>query len=245
MKPKNIIVILLVLLFGCNNDEVKKRGKEAHDEVPDEIVPSKPCTTLYKSIMDMFFEHVNNQEKYPSLFASTAKKNIVLTKESEVYVTFISEGAGYENSLGYYTYDASKGPGSNSDLELHILFPHISQTVLTKGDMIQVGTGKFPKGTAIGFFLVIRGWENGYVNYDKTIHYTDYDFNIGHHQQHILFKEGTCGDVVMAFEDKPLESGSDYDFNDVIFTIQDNKDQLETVSFDLDNMVQFDSENPS
>jgi hypothetical protein len=245
MKPKSILFMLTLLLLGCSKDGNVKRGKEAHEEVPPEIIPSKPCTTLYKSIMDMFYEHQNNQNQYPQLFASSALKNIVLTKDSKVYVTFISEGAGFENSLGYYTYNENDGPGSNADLKLHILFPHISSSVLTKGDMLEVGTDKFPKGTVIGFFLVIRGWENGYVNLDKPIHFTDYNFNINHHQQHILFKEGTCGDIVMAFEDKPLDSGSDYDFNDVIFTVSDNDGQLETVSFDLTNMVQFDTKNPS
>jgi hypothetical protein len=244
MKPKSLIVILIALLLGCNKDDVVKRGKEAHNEVPDEIIPSKPCTTLYKSIMDMFYEHVNNQEKYPQLFAASAQKNIVLTKESTVYVTFISEGAGYENSLGYYTYNKADGPGKNSDLKLNVLFPHISSSVLSKGDMLQVGTGTFPAGTVIGFFLVIRGWEDGYVNFDKPIHYTDYQFNINQHQQHILFNEGTCGDIVMAFEDKPLDSGSDYDFNDVIFTVSDNDKDLETTSFDLTDMVKFD-QNPT
>jgi hypothetical protein len=247
MKPKSLFVILIALLLGCSKEEEVKRGREAHEEIPDEIIPSKPCTTLYKSIMDMFYEHQNNQTQYPQLFANGAMKSVVLTKESELYVTFISEGAGYENSLGYYTYNENDGPGGkSSDLELHILFPHISSSVLTKGDMLQVGTGKFPKGTVVGFFLVIRGWEeDGFVNYDKPIHFTDYDFNINHHQQHILFKEGTCGDIVMAFEDKPLDSGSDYDFNDVIFTVSDNDAQLETVSIDLTNMVQFETENPS
>jgi len=245
MKPKSIIVTLFALLFGCSQNGVEKIGKNPYDEVPAAIVPSKPCTTLYKSIMDMFYEHVDNQSKYPMLFADTTQKEILITQESEAYVTFISEGAGFENSLGYYTYDNAAGPGKKSNLKLHILFPHVSKAVLTKGDLLQVGTGKFAKGTVIGFFLVVRGWEDGFVNFDKITQYTDYDFNLDHLQQHILFKEGTCGDIVMAFEDKALNSGSDYDFNDVIFTISDNNQQLETVSFDLRSMVKFfDVNNP-
>jgi hypothetical protein len=241
MKPTNLFVILIALILGCNQEETPQRGRDPYQEVPDEVIASKPCTTLYKNIMDMFYEHVNNQEVYPQLFSAIALKSIILTKESEAYITFISEGAGFENSLGYYTYSPSDRPEKNADLNLHILFPHVSNSVLTEGDMIQVGTEKFPKGTVLGFFLVMRGWEAGYVNMDKPMHFTDYHFNINQYQQHVLFKEGTCGDIVMAFEDKPLEEGSDYDYNDLIFTVSDNKDQLETVSFDLNNMVQFES----
>jgi len=241
MKSKYALLIVLASLFSCDSEDVKKRGLEAQDEVPADVVPSKPCTTLYKSIMDMFVEFDNNQDKYPALFASTTQKNIVLTKESDVFVTFISEGAGFENSLGYYTYNADSKPGKSSKLDLHILFPHVSDAVLTEGAMVQAGLGKFPKGTVIGFFLVLHGWQNGYVDLDKPIHYTDIDYNPGSHQQHILFKEGTCGDIVMAFEDKSLDQGSDYDFNDIIFTVSDNNEQLETVSFDLNNVVQYGS----
>lgn len=227
--------------MGCQNeDEIKDRGKEEHQEVPDLIAESKPCTTLYKSIMDMFFEHSNNQQKHPELFAATAQKNIVLTHDSKVYITFISEGAGYANSLGYYTYDASKGPGDVNDLDLQILFPHVSDEVLTKGDMLQLGTTELKAGTAVGFFLVIRGWENGFVNFRKNIDYTNLEFNREKVQKHILFKEGQCGDIVMAFEDKTVAEGSDLDFNDVIFTISDNNEQLETVNFDLNSMVKYD-----
>jgi hypothetical protein len=243
MKAKYIIVLLISILVSCRNDEeeIKDRGKEPHQEVPDLIAPSKPCSTLYKSIMDMFYEHENNQTRHPELFATTAQKGIVLTHDSKVFITFISEGAGFANSLGYYTYDAAAGPGSASDLNIKILFPHVSDEVLAKGDMLQLGTEEFKAGTAIGFFLIIRGWENGFVNYRKNIHFTDYQFNINQSQQHILFKEGQCGDIVMAFEDKTVAEGSDLDYNDVIFTISDTNEQLETVNFKLENMVTYES----
>ena len=240
MKPI-YSTLLLVGLFACQTtEEIQERGKEQFNEVPPLIASTKPCATLYKSIMDMFYEHQNNQAEYPMLFSENTQKNIVLTHKAKVFVSFISEGAGFENSLGYYTYKASEGVGSKENLTLNIIFPHISETVLTKGDMVQLGTEEFEAGTVIGFFLIIRGWENGYVNFKKNIHYTNYQFNINQFQQHIVFKEGTCGDVVMAFEDKPLADGSDYDYNDVIFTVSDNNQQLETVNFDLTNMVLFE-----
>lgn len=242
MKAKYSIILLASLLAGCQNneDDIKDRGREAHEEVPSLIGSSKPCSTLYKSIMDMFYEHANNQQKHPELFAPSAQKNIVLTHDANVYITFISEGAGYANSLGYYTYDAATGPGDVNNLKLEILFPHVSDEVLTKGDMLQLGTEKFKAGTAIGFFLVIRGWENGFVNYRKNIDFTNIEFNREQVQKHILFKEGQCGDIVMAFEDKTVAEGSDLDFNDVIFTISDNNEQLEIVNFDLTNMVKYE-----
>ncbi len=254
MKLKYLIVFLVTILSACHKDEIKDRGKEEHEETPELIAPSKPCSTLYMSIMDMFFEHKNNQTEYPQLFTAEAQKNIVLTHDSKVFITFISEGAGFENSLGYYTYNEKDGAPSNSgSLKLNVLFPNVSEPILKEGDMLQLGTEEFKAGTVIGFFLVIRGWEYPYVNFKKTINFTDPSYNLNGLQQHILFKEGKCADIVMAFEDKPLLGGvsgtgspSDYDFNDVIFTISDNNKQLETVNFNLSTMVTFDNaKNPS
>ncbi len=59
---------------------------------------------------------------------------------------------------------------------------------------------------------------------------TDYRFNSSG-QQHIFFKQKDCGDYVLAFEDQPINDNADQDFNDMIFTVSDNRDNNETTSF--------------
>jgi hypothetical protein len=211
--------------------------------VPEEIIPTKPCATLYSHIFTLFPESKNNYVKYPELFESQLPKNVVLKKESEVYITFVDEGAGWKNSLGYYTYNLSDPPKSIDDLEKHILFPNVSKVKegggLNTGDMLQIGTGKFPANTVVGFFLIAQGWKNGLVDKGRYTHYTDIQFNIGGHQQHTLFIEKNCNDLVMTFEDIDMAdklSYSDFDYNDILFVISDNKDPNHTTAntaFDL------------
>ena len=227
------IFISFVVTLGCvpEDNEIKER--------PDDIIATKPCQTLYRSIIDMFPEYKNNQDKHQVLFSDTVLKQIVLTKESEVYITFISEGAGYSNSFGYYTYNKNTSIQSGSEVEKNIIFPNVSDRILNQGDMLKLGDGTFPAGTVIGFFLVFQGWDHGSINYDKPIVYTNYNLNAGAHQQHIFFKQKDCGDYVLAFEDQPLDDNADFDFNDMIFTVADNRDDLETTSFQLEDLPQM------
>jgi len=216
------------------------------DGEPDGIIPTKPCPTLKSKISDLFPEEVNNYNAHPELFLPGNSRNIILKKESEVYITFFDEVAGWKNSLGYYTYNLSNPPASIAQLEKHILFPNLSKTdeggALTSGDMIKIGKGKFPANTVIGFFLIAQGYKNGFVDEGLYTHYTNYEFNLGGFQQHALFEDGECNQLVMTFEDiskSETLSYTDNDFNDIIFVITDNKDpnhQTPSTAFDLTNV---------
>jgi hypothetical protein len=217
------------------------------DGVPPDIIITKPCATLYDHIIQLFPENVNNYNRYPALFNSTTPKIIKLKKESEVYITFIYEGAGWKNSFGYYTYNESDPPTSVDKLDKHILFPNVSMVDegggLQTGNMLQVGTGKFPAGTVIGFYLISQGWNDGLVTDGLYTNYTDSQFNLGGYQQHTLFKEKTCGDVVMIFEDiavdQPL-SYTDNDYNDIMFTVSDSSNPDKAIeNFDLTGVPEF------
>lgn len=171
----------------------------------------------------------------------TIQKKILITRETEVYVTFISEGAYYQNSFGWYEYDNSAEPPSQSNLNKRMLFPNVSQPPLKTGDKLQLGSHKFAPGTVIGFFLIIEGWQNGVVKYDAKTHFTDTYLNENGAQQHTLFREKECGDIVLTFEDLPLSDTSnplyDKDYEDIIFTVSDNSGNLQTTSFDTEHMI--------
>jgi hypothetical protein len=214
--------------------------------VPEVVIPTKNCPTLISDISSLFLEGKNNFVAMPELFLSTNTRNVILTKESEVYITFADEVAGWKNSLGYYTYSLSNPPTSIDQLEKHILFPNVSKVDegggLVSGDMVQIGGGKFPANTVIGFYLIAQGWKNGNVTDGIYTHYTNIEFNSGNNQQHTLFQIGSCNELVMTFEDISLSeklSYTDNDFNDLIFVITDNKDskhQTPSTAFDLTNI---------
>jgi hypothetical protein len=52
----------------------------------------------------------------PQYITTAAQSNIVLNAEADVWVTFVAEGAGYRNSLGYYSYPTSNPPKKASEI---------------------------------------------------------------------------------------------------------------------------------
>ena len=106
-----------------------------------------------------------------------------------------------------------------------------------QGDRVKLQGSPFPANTIIGFYLVADGWKNGICVDGKYTHFTLPQFNINNYQQHTLFMEETCGDIVMTFEDITVDK-SDKDFNDIIFTVSDNNtDSLAVSKIDISNFV--------
>jgi hypothetical protein len=183
--------------------------------------------------MNLFTESHNNKEKYPQLFSGSQEK-IVLTKESNVYISYVTEGAAIPSTLGWYIYTGN-APASPEDIEKNIIFPNVSNAVLTPGDTRLLG--KFPAGTIICFYLIVGGYHNNTVNYSKPTFYTNFAWNPGQHRQHVLFREEECNNILMGFEDKAIETGADSDYNDIIFMISDNDDNQASTSFDQTTMI--------
>ncbi len=224
---------MLISLVSCRENIVLLK------EIPDKIIATKPCSTLYSRILDLFPES-KNVLLQPKLFADTLQKNITITKESEVYLTFISESTGFSNTLGWYSYNRSAVPQNSRDFEWHILFPNVSSHILRAGDRLKLRDQKFEKGTVIGFFLIFKGWQNGAIDYTKLTHFTNILLNKDQLQQHILFEEKVCGDMVLTFEDIPMNQfDCDHDFNDIIFTISDNNANLVNSSFEQSNLIKL------
>lgn len=231
MKRRSLWSILLVLSFAaCKDDDLGGQR-------PDDIIKTEPCPTLYSRILELFPENVEITQS--ALFSDTAQKRVELTKDSEVYVTYLAEGAGYRNSVAWYSYNIHNPPTAGSDLELHTLFPDVSSDILTPGNRLKLQDEAFAAGTVIGFVLVINGWQ-GYVDYDRMKLYTDYNLNANKRQQHILFEEKTCGALVLAFEDNITASDTnDADYNDIIFTVEDNNVNAENTSFNQKGLVSW------
>lgn len=228
----NLIFAALILVTGsCSREGIKER--------PTDIVATGERLEIFQKIMGEFPEHKKVKNSHPELFEEGAFKHVLVTKESAVYLTFISEGASLANSLGWYSYNSNSKPGDATQIEKHILFPHVSQRVLRQGDRLRLGDGTFPPGTVIGFFLIIDGWEAGEIHYDRETFYTDFEFNTDNAQQHVLFQQQELGDIVLAFEDVAVNQSSDQDFNDIIFTITDNTNEEQVTNFDLTNVVKL------
>jgi LruC domain-containing protein len=179
-----------------------------------------------------FFDDINTSlpeykpltKSHPEYLAGS-ETNIILTKDAEVWVTFVAEGAANHNALGYYT-DPNK--------ELKIIFPNVSAPGsgggLAPGSKVYLG--KFPANTTIGWFLVSDGW-NGKEVSGRDVKYSDLELNSEKNdklKQHmVLLNDVGRSRILLGFEDLNRESAScDNDFNDAIFYVTANP--IEAVS---------------
>lgn len=238
MKSSVVCLAVLILFsFGCKD---KDKIIEPVKERPDDIFSIALCPTLNQSFMKLFTESHNNQEKYPELFSTSVQEQIIVSKETDVYVSFVTEGASVPSTLGFYTYTGT-APASSGDIDKKIALPHVSNGILTPGDSRFIG--RYPAGTVIGFFMIYGGYNNNTVNYSKPTYYTNYAWNAASKRQHVLFRESTCNNIVMSFEDKDLSGGdADADFNDIVFLISDNDQNEPVTSFETGGIVELGGE---
>jgi LruC domain-containing protein len=182
-------------------------------------------------------EYTSLLESHPEYLTDSDDANIVMVEDGELWVTFVHEGAGWTNSLGYYTYETGNAPESIDDIEdLTIIFPNVSM-----GDSDQLSSGNkvqllyldqennefqklFPAGRTIGWFLVAQGWQSSSQNVGDGYytHYSNSYLNIESSsdlQKHnVLLYDEETEHLVLGFEDvNRSSSGCDQDFNDAVF----------------------------
>ncbi|WP_223858441.1 hypothetical protein [Salinimonas profundi] len=78
-----------------------------------------------------------------------AGSTVYLKEEGEVFVTFLHEGADYQNAFGYFIFDKDNPPATISEVRETIIFPNLSYPHLRHGDRVSIG--RFPAGTSIVF----------------------------------------------------------------------------------------------
>ncbi len=161
--------------------------------------------------------------------------------DAEVFVTFVTEGAGFSNALAYYYYPAGSPPASAAAIDsIFVIFPNATESgsVLQAGDKVKLGT--FPKNTSIAWVLLANTWNQSlpgvqYGQFPSSVFsfFGDDDLNTDMgvnnnggnvcadptFNKHMLsFTDNINGKDVQlfTFEDINYPYG-DYDFNDCIF----------------------------
>ncbi|TVZ56419.1 uncharacterized protein DUF4114 [Lutibacter sp. Hel_I_33_5] len=223
------------ILRKRKKDEYKTITTYNNNGKPDGLEEDKiVCSTLLPNIYaNVLPERRNAMRDHPEYFSNPVK-NIVVTEETELSLTFIDEGAGYKNVLGYYTYQEGNKPTAEEQLDKIVIFPNASAD-RSGGELIRGNTmrllGNFEPGTVISFFLIANGWRDGKITDGYYSQHTDIEFNRSGRQQSIIFYDATCNSTVIAFEDITVPNG-DNDFNDAIFEISaSNPNALNTASF--------------
>jgi len=200
-------------------------GRPLYLIIPNDIIPQSLLDDVNASLP----ERVRLTVSHPTYLKDTNEGDVVLKEQADVWITFVSEGAGYRNSIGYYTYNAVTPPTSASQIKAYnIIYPNAS--LPGSGGSLQSGSkvllGRFPAGTGIGWFIVADGWTGSYVT-GQTIYYSEPAFNsetdATKRQHTVLLHDNSRSQFLLGFEDlNRVTGGSDDDFNDAIFYVTSN-----------------------
>jgi len=188
---------------------------------------------------------------HPQYFTATNETNLVLTDACDVWVTFVHEGAGYRNIMGFYKFNTNNPPASAAAIDtIFVVFPNVSFSGsgggLNSGNKVHIG--QFAPGTEIGWVIIANGFSGTTLTNGVGMYYSDRNFNPETNpnlRQHtILANDIGRGKFLLGFEDLKRDAGSDNDFNDAIFYVTANPIQaVETVNIPLPNYTSVDADN--
>eukprot|EP00792_Barthelona_sp_PAP020_P014088 TRINITY_DN971_c0_g1_i2.p1 TRINITY_DN971_c0_g1~~TRINITY_DN971_c0_g1_i2.p1 ORF type:complete len:1951 (+),score=493.96 TRINITY_DN971_c0_g1_i2:29-5854(+) len=221
-------------IIDFDTDTLERYGHTTVDGYPVESCDPLVGTKYYREMDDALMKRIkkampSNKKVNPLFIDPTKDANIHFLTEGYVNFTFLYEGAGYKNQVGYFTYD----PETFEIKEERIIFGDTSfrTDCLKTGDSSRFGP--FPAGTNMGFFIRSNGASNPYnykyyslqrgpiINPDKKHHVA-------------IFKDNETGTIVTGFED--LYNQGDGDFEDVVFTVHTE------ASIDTGNTVEIDGD---
>lgn len=160
----------------------------------------------------------------PQYLSETLDTALHIVKSGNVFVTFVHEGAGYRNSLGFYTYETIAGPPQEiGESDVTLIFPNVSYKGggggLRTGDTVNIGY--FEEGTSIGWVLSSNAYSRRFqeVLYGYHTFYSNNEYNPdpSPHQQH--FVQIDLGDFIALGVEDLLRPRGDNDFNDAVFTV--------------------------
>lgn len=268
MLKRSLLALSLIIPLQLSAEWTTNDPVGYDDNGVPSTITNAPIT-LDQSVLETMLGALPERKKahleHPEYFPTSDPEIIINpdeTTDTEVFVTFFHEGAGYKNALGYYTYTGNTRPDidyvKNNGV---IIFPNMSFPN-SGGDLPSRTTVQlertFAPGTKIHFFLIANGWRGrGDVTTNTSYLYsTDSGINPDTGTQTVV-KNGTTynisnkkhvamlwnkvdvngsGILLMGYEDL-RRPGGDNDFNDALFAVSTNpKENLkDTVTLAYEN----------
>lgn len=209
--------------FVNNATYPKALGRPVYLEATGDILDASLLSYINASLP----ENQPLTTTHPAYLNSTAVSTLNVTAKTDVYVTFVSEGADQKNTLGYYTYPTGTPPNVGASLlpvlggidKVTWVLPNASAFGsgggLKQGDKIKIGN--FAAGTTIAFVMIKNGWSGTDVTAANAKFYSNDSYNPGAKKQSILLYDDVHKKFVSSFEDMDRSvAGSDNDFNDLV-----------------------------
>ena len=194
--------------------------------VTSDVVTPQTMTLISNSLPENYPVPTYN----PQYISSGYQTDIIIDSLADVWVTFVSEGAGYKNVLGFYTYDLNNPPTTAPTAsQITIIFPNVSAQgsggSLLAGNKVKIGT--FPAGTGIGWVLLANAWNGSSVTNGLWRLFSNPNFNPESNpslrQHNVLLNDPDNQRVILGFEDiRRDNAGCDNDFNDAVFYVSAN-----------------------
>lgn len=194
--------------------------------VANDVITSETLTLVQNSLPENYPVPTYN----PQYISSGYGTDIIIDSLADVWVTFISEGAGYKNVLGFYTYDLNNPPTTAPTAsQITIVFPNVSAAgsggSLVAGNKVKIGT--FQAGTGIGWVLLANAWNGSTVTNGLWRLFSNPAFNPeadpALRQHNVLLNDPTNQRVILGFEDIRRDyANCDQDFNDAVFYVSSN-----------------------
>ncbi len=226
------IILCNLLCIGNANAQYKYLGTFTSEGVPNYLEKTGDVFTpsFLKSVKNSLPESYPVPKYHPDYINKGTETEIKLVKDADVWVSFIDEGAGYKNVLGFYTYDMNNPPKTApAASNITIIFPNVSKIGfgggLVAGDKVYLG--RFKAGTGIAWFLIANGFNatnstvvNGLWRlYSNPNFNPEADSSLKRHT--IILKDTAEKAFALGFEDVKRDLvNCDHDFNDVIFKVQ-------------------------
>lgn len=219
--------------------------------VPNYLEPQRDVIT--QDLLDLVDNSLPEGQQVPvdnpQYIAGETSADTRLEDSAEVFITFVHEGAGYRNALGYYTYDLNNPPTTVDDIDsLYIVFPNASYAGsgggLLSGDKVKLGN--FSANTGIGWFLVPNGWASWSQSVKNEVEtkFSNPDFNTytsEDHQAHTALLLDPQRELLLLGMEDITRPGGDKDFNDAVFYVTANPfEAIDTVGMAFTQPAQGD-----
>ena len=203
-------------------------GTPLYLENPRDVVSTATQRMISNALPEFFAVPDYN----PQYITSGYDTDIKIEQDADVWVTFVSEGAGYRNVLGFYTYDLDNPPTvAPTKDDVTIIFPNVSAEGsgggLKIGDKVKIGN--FKAGQGIGWVLLANAWKaheskvgDGLWNlYSNSSLNPENEASLRAHN--VLLNDPENKRIILGFEDVRRDnSRCDHDFNDAIFYVTAN-----------------------